>query len=191
MSAKTPRTARSDAVPLKDLVEQVGIAVRKMGAQSAVTSKTVADRFDLNQTDLEVLDLIFLREQASAGDLADATGLSSGSVTALIDRLESVGYIERMDDPEDRRRVLIRVCHEAIEPIKATYMGMQKKMFALWSTFEPRDLEIITEFVSRSTELAVACCKEIREQGDASRSKGTASRSRALSAGSGKRAKGQ
>jgi hypothetical protein len=70
-------------------------------------------------------------------------------------------------------------------------MGMQKKMFALWSTFEPRDLEIITEFVSRSTELAVACCKEIREQGDASRSKGTASRSRALSAGSGKRAKGQ
>ena len=191
MSPKTPRTARSDAVPLKELVEQVGIAVRKMGAQSVVTSKTVADRFDLNQTDLEVLDLIFLRKQASAGDLADATGLSSGSVTALIDRLESAGYIERMDDPEDRRRVLVRVCHEAIEPIKAAYMGMQKKMFALWSTFEPRDLKVITEFVTRSTELAGACCKELREQTDASRSKGTTSRPRALSARSSKRARGQ
>jgi DNA-binding MarR family transcriptional regulator len=190
MSAKK-RTSRSDAVPLKERVEQVGIAVRKMGAQSVVTSKTVADRFDLNQTDLEVLDLIFLRKQASAGDLADATGLSSGSVTALIDRLETAGYIERMDDPEDRRRVLVRVCQEAIEPIKATYMGMQKKMFALWSTFEPRDLKVITEFVTRSTELAVACCKEIREQTDALRDKGTASRPRALSAGSSKRARGQ
>jgi DNA-binding MarR family transcriptional regulator len=191
MSAKTPRTARLDAVPLKELVEQVGIAVRKMGAQSVVTSKTVADRFDLNQTDLEVLDLIFLRKQASAGDLADATGLSSGSVTALIDRLESAGYVERMDDPEDRRRVLVRVCHDAIEPIKATYMGMQKKMFALWSMFEPRDLRVIAEFVTRSTELAVACCKEMREQADTSRSKGTASRPRAFSAGSSKRKRGQ
>lgn len=162
--ARIPKAAGTAAAnePM-ELVAQVGIAVRKMGAQSVITSKTVADRFGLNLTDLEVLDLIFLREQASAGELAEATGLSSGSVTALIDRLESAGYIERFDDPDDRRRVLVRVCHEAIEPIKATYMAMQKRMFALWSTFEPRDLKVIADFITRSTELAVACCKNIRD----------------------------
>jgi len=159
--AKRPRSAAAEHMAL---VERVGIAVRKMGAQSVITSKTVADRFALNQTDLEVLDLIFLREHASAGELADVTGLSSGSVTALIDRLESAGYIERFDDSQDRRRVLVRVRHDAIEPIKATYSGIQSKMFALWSTFEPRQLALIADFITRSTELAVACCREIRAE---------------------------
>jgi DNA-binding MarR family transcriptional regulator len=184
MSGKGPRAKQPVALSRKELVEQVGIAVRKMGAQSVVTSKTVADRFAINQTDLEVLDLIFLRGQASAGALADATGLSSGSITALIDRLESAGYVERIDDPDDRRRVLVRVRHDAIEPIKATYMAMQKKMFALWSTFEPRELEVIADFIVRSTELAIACCQEIRAETDqlAGRSVRMLSRPQAASA---------
>jgi DNA-binding MarR family transcriptional regulator len=143
----------------RELVEQVGIAVRKMGAQSVVTSKTVADRFSLNQTDLEVLDLILLRGKASAGNLADATGLSSGSVTALLDRLERAGYVERFDDPNDRRRVLVGVCPRAIKPIEEVYRVIQAKMVALWSTFEPDELRIVCDFITRSTDLAVECCK--------------------------------
>lgn len=83
----------------RELVARVGIAVREMGAQSVITSRTIADRFALHTTDLEVLDIIFLRKQASVGELADATGLTSGSVTALIDRLAKAGYVERCDDP--------------------------------------------------------------------------------------------
>src|SRR5262245_48306765 len=116
------------------LVVELGTAIRKMGAQSVITSRTVADRFGLHMTDLEVLDLIFLRKQASAGELAEATGLSSGAVTALIDRLAKAGYVERSEDPHDRRRVIVRVRHEAIEPIKSTYLAMQKRMFELWSS---------------------------------------------------------
>lgn len=147
----------------RELVERVGIAVRKMGAQSVITSRTVAERFGMHMTDLEVLDLIFLRGQASAGELAEATGLTSGSVTALIDRLANAGYVERCDDPSDRRKVLVRIRFENIEPIKATYTSMQKRMFALWSSFEPRDLEVAIDFIRRSTELAVACCKELQQ----------------------------
>jgi DNA-binding MarR family transcriptional regulator len=135
-----------------------------MGAQSVVTSQVVADRFGLHTTDLEVLDLIFLREQASAGELAKATGLTSGSVTALIDRLTKAGYVERHADPDDRRRVLVRIRHEAIEPIKAVYMPMQSRMFALWSEFGQRELEVIAAFLERSTELAVACAEGIRRK---------------------------
>ena len=148
----------------QDLVTHVGVAVRKMGAQSVITSRTVADRFGLHTTDLEVLDLIYLREQASAGELADATGLTSGSVTALIDRLVDAGYVERTDDPTDRRKVLVRIRHEAIEPIKAVYAVTQRHMVALWSTFAARDLEVIADFLTRSTELAVERCKALRQE---------------------------
>lgn len=144
------------------LIAEVGVAIRKMGAQSVIISRTVADRFGLHMTDLEVLDLIFLKGEASAGDLVEATGLSSGSVTALIDRLVKAGYVDRGEDPDDRRRVIVRVRHEAIEPIKATYMSMQKRMFELWSAYDARDLEVIIDFATRSRELGVDCCREIR-----------------------------
>jgi DNA-binding MarR family transcriptional regulator len=153
-----------------DLVERVDVAVRRMGAQSVITSRTVAERFGMHMTDLEVLDLIFLRGAVSAGELADATGLTSGSVTALIDRLAKAGYVERCDDPSDRRKILVRIRHDNIEPIKATYLSMQKRMFALWSSFEPRDLEVIIDFITRSTELAADHCKGLQQQASASTS---------------------
>lgn len=155
-------TAKDQACNHHRRVVEVGTAVRKMGAQSVITSRTVAGRFGLHMTDLEVLDLIFLRKQASAGELGDATGLSSGAVTALIDRLAAFGYVERGEDPDDRRRVIVRVRPEAIEPIKNTYLAMQKRMFELWSTYSARDLETIADFITRSTAVAVDCCKDLR-----------------------------
>jgi DNA-binding MarR family transcriptional regulator len=157
-------TKRARTSEHQDLVRRVGIAVRKMGAQSVITSRTIADRFGLHTTDLEVLDLIYLRDQASAGELADVTGLTSGSVTALIDRLVDAGYVERTDDPTDRRKVLVRIRHEAIEPIKAAYAGTQRHMVTLWSTFSARDLAVIADFLTRSTELAVDRCKAIQQE---------------------------
>ena len=150
----------------KELVARVGHCVRKMGAQSVVTSQIVASRFGLHTTDLEVLDLIYLRNQATAGELAMATGLTTGSVTALIDRLEKAGYVERHADATDRRKVIVRICHEAIEPIKAVYAPIQVRMFKLWSSFGARDLEVIADFLSRSTALAVACAEDIRRSGE-------------------------
>ena len=108
-----------------------------------------------------MLDLIFMREEASAGELAAATGLTSGSVTALIDRLTEAGYVERHGDPEDRRRILVRVRREAIAPIEAVYEPIQARMVKLWSSYSPRDLEVIADFLSRSTDLAVACAEDI------------------------------
>jgi DNA-binding MarR family transcriptional regulator len=147
----------------RELVDRVATDVRRMGAQSVLTSRMIADRFGLNDTDLEVLDLIFLREQASAGDLAAATGLTSGAVTALIDRLVDAGYVERRADPADRRKVLVRIRHAAIRPIKEIFDGMERRMVDLWSSFSARDLAVISDFLARSTDEWVEACKGLRE----------------------------
>jgi hypothetical protein len=73
------------------LVERVGQEVRQVGALSALVSEAVALRSGLHATDLECLDVIFLRSQATAGDLAGATGQTSGAATALINRLQRAG----------------------------------------------------------------------------------------------------
>jgi DNA-binding MarR family transcriptional regulator len=144
------------------LVARVGDQVRRMGAQTVLMSKVVASRFGLNTTDLECLDLIYLRGHASAGELAKATGLTSGAVTALIDRLERAGYVERTDDPTDRCRREVRIKADAVKPIQAVYAPMQARMFELWSSYSTRDLELIADFIARSTEVAVACTEALR-----------------------------
>ena len=148
---------------MTSLVEKVGLEIRRMGAQSVITSQVVAERFGLHTTDLECLDLIYLRGQASAGELAQATGLTSGAVTALIDRLAKAGYVTRVADPSDRRRVQVRIRRKATEPIKAVYEPMQARMFKLWSSYKAEELELIIDFLSRSTDLAVACANELRD----------------------------
>ena len=149
------------AEPLDDFLAQLGRHIRRMGAQSVITSQTVADRFGLHTTDLECLDLICLRKDPTAGELAKATGLTSGAVTALIDRLEKAGYVERIADPNNRRRVHVRIKPHAMKPIDAVNAAMQAKMIELWSTFGERDLRVIADFISRSTDVAIACADTI------------------------------
>ena len=142
-------------------VGRIGNIVRRMGAQSVIVSQTVAARFGLNTTDLECLDLIQLEGKVSAGQLAAATGLTSGATTALIDRLERAGYVERFDDPADRRRVLVRIRKGSIDEIAKVYGPMQKRMFALWSGYSEAELAVIEDFLSRSLELSVECVVDL------------------------------
>ena len=158
-----PAATNKRAAPHFNHVGRIGNIVRRMGAQSVIVSQTVAARFGLNTTDLEGLDLIQLQGQATAGQLAAATGLTSGAVTALIDRLERAGYVERVGDPNDRRRVLVRIREGSIVEIAKVYAPMQKRMFALWSQYSADELAVIEDFLTRSLELSVDCVADLRD----------------------------
>ncbi|MBN9457022.1 MAG: MarR family transcriptional regulator [Bosea sp.] len=144
-----------------ELLRLLGDAMRRMGAQSVLSSAAMAKHFGLHPTDLEVLDLIFLRETVTAGALAAATGLTSGSVTALVDRLVARGYVARRRDEADRRRVLISVERAATAPIEAAYEPRRIAMQALWSSFDHETLRLVTDFLTRSTDLLVRSTEEI------------------------------
>jgi DNA-binding MarR family transcriptional regulator len=149
------RKKKAISLARREKVEKVGLQVRRMGAQSVINSKVIAARFGLNPVELEALDLIFVRGQATAGELAKATGLTTGAVTALIDRLEAAGFVERFPSRDDRRMVIVRVIPRAVKDIKAFYDGMQAKMFALWAEYSEIELEVIADFLERSADLSV------------------------------------
>lgn len=161
MTRETRKTTTKRSEKHSDLIREVGLEIRQLGAQSVMMSQTIASRFGLHTTDLEGLDLIYLRTQVTAGELASATGLTSGSVTALIDRLERAGYVERVHDSADRRRVLVRIKPQAIKPIEAVYAPIQERMFALWSRFSADDLARVLAFLRSSREVGLACATEL------------------------------
>jgi DNA-binding MarR family transcriptional regulator len=155
-----PAKPKQSLQPKEMLLRRVGLVVRQLGAQSVLSSAVMAKRFGLHPTDLEALDLIFIRKEASAGELGNATGLTSGSVTALIDRLEGKGYVTREVDPNDRRKTLVRINRRATAPIEAAYTPRQSAMFKLWSEYEAEELELVCDFIERSTALLVESTRD-------------------------------
>src|SRR5690242_18094324 len=87
------------------LTQELLIQFRYVSANSVMFSQAVADQVGLHPTDTECLDFLLLNGPSTAGQLAVYTGLTTGAVTAMIDRLTKAGYVRREHDEKDRRRV--------------------------------------------------------------------------------------
>src|SRR5919201_431152 len=91
-----------------ELLQALGMAGRELSAHTVMFHTAVVQRLHLHVSDHKAFDFILRRGPGSAGELAKITGLTSGAVTGVIDRLEKAGFVERVPDPEDRRKVLVR-----------------------------------------------------------------------------------
>ncbi|EGP08058.1 hypothetical DNA-binding protein [Bradyrhizobiaceae bacterium SG-6C] len=114
----------------------------------------MAAKVGLNTTDLECLDIIQTGELVSAGDIAKKTGLTTGAVTTLLDRLEKAGYVKRQADPNDRRRVLIALRPERLQPLADVYAPLQAAMEALYRDYPEADLLTIANFTERAAAVS-------------------------------------
>ncbi len=91
-----------------------------MNLQGSIFGQTVAIRFGLSESDIDALELLIDTGAATAGKLSEVMGLTSGAVTRVIDRLEQAGYVRRVTDPADRRRVVVEVVPEQVATIEST-----------------------------------------------------------------------
>jgi DNA-binding MarR family transcriptional regulator len=138
----------------KDLVGRIYAAIRGVGDQGELTREVIAEVLGLNKTDLAGVDFLYSQDgTCTAGELSRATGLTSGSTTALIDRLEKAGYAVREDDPTDRRRQLVRLSDKAHARCEAVYEPIRKDMFKLWSNYSAPELELIERFLAEGIKL--------------------------------------
>src|SRR4029079_14082402 len=82
----------------RDRIESVVRSLRRVNLQGSLFGQTVAIRFGLSESDIETLEALIEMRASTAGKLADLTGLTSGAVTRVIDRLEQSGYVRRVPD---------------------------------------------------------------------------------------------
>ncbi len=83
------------------------LAMRRNGSIMQLLGQTSAERIGINVTDLNCLNIVALAGPMTAGELARATGLTTASITGVLDRLEDGGFVRRERDPKDRRRVIV------------------------------------------------------------------------------------
>jgi len=137
--------------------------VRRMTAQSVLISEAVSARFGLSSSDLECLDLALLSGGATAGEFAKVTGLTTGAITGVIDRLEQAGFVRRERHPTDRRKVVVRARTAMTRRIAPLYDSLQREMTALWSSYTDDQLAVILDFLQRSCDLAVREIAKLQE----------------------------
>jgi DNA-binding MarR family transcriptional regulator len=135
------------------------------GFQNAVdqVDETVCDLAGINRTDARCIDLLDRRGTMAAGQLAEATGLTTGAVTAVLDRLEAKGFVRRARDEHDRRRVLVEPTAELRRLGEEYYSELADagKELGRYSTDE---LVLLRDFMRRGRELNEAHAARLRER---------------------------
>ena len=152
------RDSRREAI-----IEEGGKVFRAYQTSNDNFDQAVADHLGMNRTDMRCVDLIDQAGGMTAGELARAAGLTSGAVTAVIDRLEKAGMARRVADPSDRRRVRIEVTPKLWEltgPLMGPFIAESQSILDDYSTEE---LERFAEFLSRVIEVQGKYTERIRE----------------------------
>lgn len=136
-----------------DLKKRALMAVRDYGVQLTLFRNAMSEWAGLNVTDMECLRLLFLKGVATPSELARQTGLTSGATTAMLDRLERAGLIERRPNPDDRRGTLITPAKSATEKVASWFESARNAQDKLISSYTESELEIISDVFERFVKL--------------------------------------
>jgi DNA-binding MarR family transcriptional regulator len=147
----------------EDLIAALNTAMREASGQGVMYSQAVAQRLGINSTDLECLDHIVLRGRLTAGALAKVTGLTTGAITGVIDRLERVGFARRERDPEDRRKVSVSADLVVFERVAPLFEPMQRAALAAVAPYSDKELALLLDFFTRVRETALGAMAELRD----------------------------
>lgn len=136
-----------------DLQKRALLAVRDYGIQLTQFRNAMSEWAGINVTDMECLRLLFIKGTATPSELARHTGLTSGATTAMLDRLEKAGLIERRPNPADRRGTLIAPAKSSTEKVASLFESARKAQDEMISSYSEEELEIISDVFERFTKL--------------------------------------
>jgi DNA-binding MarR family transcriptional regulator len=148
----------------RELLIALNRAMRDASGQGVLYSQAVAARLGVNSTDLECLDFIVMRGAITAGELATLTGLSTGAITGVIDRLERAGFARRERDGSDRRKVLVRPLPAVARRVVPLFEPMEHAASDALADYSEKELMLLLDFLRRARDAAVDALKTLQAQ---------------------------
>jgi DNA-binding MarR family transcriptional regulator len=146
------------------------LAMRRTGSVMQLLSQLSAERIGINATDLNCLNIVALTGPMTAGELAKATGLTTASITGVLDRLEEGGFIRRERDPHDRRRVIVNLkAGPGLHEIPRTFGPLVTAWRGTASRYSDDDLRLILEFQLQVEQIMRDQLARLRGEGEAGR----------------------
>ena len=112
----------------------------------------IAQSMGLDPTAYKTLFLLRRLGPLSAGEIAKETGLATASVTDLIDRLVRKAYVSRGPHPTDRRRIVVTLLEDSVTATRRHFGVPNPSMAALCEHYDVRQLEVITDFLTRNAQ---------------------------------------
>ena len=148
-----------------ELIATFAARVRRAGSLMQLMGQAAADRIGINATDLNCLNLLSFSGQMTAGQLARATGLTTASITAVIDRLEEAGFVRRERDAADRRRVVVRLVTErAVREVASVFLPLVQAWQQLAERYTDDELRLIVDFYGQLEQVLRDHIGTLRDQ---------------------------
>jgi DNA-binding MarR family transcriptional regulator len=126
--------------------------LRQFTGLGASFFRAAAVRIGITVTDMQVIDVLHLTGPMTAGQLADLTGLTTGAITGMLNRLEEAGLVRRERDPNDGRRVIVRPVpdKDEMQKIDAIFDSLGEVWDDMISHYDDEQLVFLLEFLQRS-----------------------------------------
>ena len=140
----------------RELLNRLRDLGRKISTQTVFLHQAIAQSVGLNATDTKCIDLILSHPHGSvtAGGLSGMTGLTTGAITHILDRLEKRQFIERVRDTRDRRKIFIRVRLESLEPLAPKYEEIGRAYMSLAARYADKELQLICDYMESASEVS-------------------------------------
>jgi DNA-binding MarR family transcriptional regulator len=136
-----------------DAIDAILSATSDLAAARMAYGERVAQRLGLAATDVDVLRRLAAEGSMTVGRIGEVTGLTTGATTRLVDRLEQSGFVRRVADPADRRRVVVEAAGDRASAVAAAYAPAER---AARTALEPLDDATLAAFASYLDAAAVA-----------------------------------
>jgi DNA-binding MarR family transcriptional regulator len=151
-----------------ELVAELVETMRDVTTATIVFHQAVADRLGMNVTDHKCAGILAQSGPVAAGELAERTGLTTGAITGVIDRLEKAGFVRRARDANDRRRVIVVPDLKRIErKIGPLFESMRQSASLMYAGYSVQELTLIRDFAVRSLRMADEELRKLRDAGTA------------------------
>jgi DNA-binding MarR family transcriptional regulator len=139
---------------LDDLRKKLGFEAQAHQAAVDAVDAAAAAYLQVNRTDLRCLEILTQNNSVLPSQLAVQLGLTTGSVTTMLDRLERLGYATRSADPADRRKVVVRITSKAAKKAARIYgpIALEGERDVL-SRYGTAELGVLLDFHRRSRQL--------------------------------------
>ena len=149
---------------LDDLRKKLGLEAQAHQAAVDAVDAAAAAFLQVNRTDLRCLEILTQNDSVLPSQLASQLSLTTGSVTAMLDRLERLGYLTRSADPADRRKVVVRITPKATRKAAKIYgpIALEGKRDIL-SRYSVAELRVLLDYHQRSRQLQEHHAARIRQ----------------------------
>jgi DNA-binding MarR family transcriptional regulator len=141
---------------------------RELSAAVLTFHEAVARKLGISGTEWKCLDLLARNGAITAKHLAEMSGLTTGAITGIVDRLEETGYVRREDNPHDRRSVIIKPLprKDLVEALSPIFQSLGLAMSKLSEGYSKKELTVIGDFQRKTVQILREQTAKLKREGE-------------------------